>query len=625
MLSRYNAIDIENALQAAEPPPPFPPAGDRPAWEGLRAAFGEEKVAEAIARAEEDAHSEVPPLPATLYLECERTGERGGYEGPMFRRRAMLSRLAVAECLEHKGRFLDPLLNVAWAICEESSWAFPAHQFKLADMERPRVDLGAAMTALDLAELHLLLGLPLDPTLRRRVMRKADQPTLDPALSERIRYEINRRCIAPYLTRHDFFWLYNTQESRVNNWCAVCNAGVVGAAIYMELDTARLAEIIARAARSLDDYLATFDPDGGSEEGPGYWAYGFGNYVLLAHLVEQRTGGRIDFLEGEHVRKIAQFPLRTLLGPGIQVNFSDARREASFHPGLLAFLSRRLDLPPLMALAREQSADPLTSVMPLTWRLRNLFWRPSGEPPGGVPLARHDWFGGMMWMIARLNPDDPNALILAAKGGNNGESHNHNDLGTFIVQVKGEAVITDPGSGRYTRDYFGPHRYDHPAASSMGHSVPVPNRQAQEPGREHAAVLLEHRAEDNLDLLALELKGAYPPEADLASLKRTIALRRDSPRGQVTLEDKAEFATRQGCLESVLITFGAVEIEEGAVILRGERGALRVTFDANTVTPQVQVIHKVDLAEGKRDLRRVIFAGRAKARRVKICLEIEPI
>lgn len=608
MLSRYNAIDIENALKAAKPPPPFPPANDRPAWEELRAAFGEEKVAEAIARAEEDAHSEVPTLPATLYLECERTGERKGYEEPMFRRRAMLGSLAVAECLEYKGRFLDPLLNVAWAICEESSWAFPAHQFQLADMERPRVDLGAAMTALDLAELDLLLG-----------------STLDPALGKRIRYEVDRRCIMPYLTRHDFFWLYNTREHRVNNWCAVCNAGVVGAAIYMEPDIARLAEIIARAARSLDDFLASFDPDGGSEEGPGYWAYGFGHYVLLSHLIEQRTEGKIDFLEGEHIRRIAQFPLRTLLGPGVQVNFSDARREATFHPGLLAFLSRRLELPPLMALAREQNVKFQASAMSVAWRLRNLFWRSSDEPSDGLQLAHHDWFGGMMWMIARFNPDDPNALVLAAKGGNNGESHNHNDLGTFLVQVNGEAVIADPGTGRYTRDYFGPHRYDHPATSSVGHSVPVPNGQLQQAGREYAAILLEHRAEDDLDLLALQLKGAYLPEADLASLKRTIALHRNSPRGLVTVEDEAEFTAKPGRLESVLVTFGTIETGEKAVILRGERGALRVTFDSQAVTPRVEELSGVDLAEGKWDLRRVIFASRQEGRRVKIRLEIEPV
>ena len=92
----------------------------------------------------------------------------------------MLSNLALAECLEGEGRFLDPLLDVAWAICEESSWSWPAHQGDLADMGHPVIDLSVAMTALYLAELDLLL---------------ADR--LDPALGRRIRYEVDRRCLAP--------------------------------------------------------------------------------------------------------------------------------------------------------------------------------------------------------------------------------------------------------------------------------------------------------------------------------------------------------------------------------------------------------------------------------------------
>src|SRR5690606_18281055 len=217
--------------------------------------------------------------------------------------------LALAECLEYKGRFLDALMNIVWAICEESSWAGPAHQHELADMERPYIDLFAATTGLELAEFDALLGAELDPLVGRR-----------------IRYEVNRRLFTPYLNGHQWWWLYKSQRRKVNNWTAVCNAGVVGAALYLEPDMSRLAEMIAKAARSLDDYLETFDADGGSTEGPGYWSYGFGNYVILAHLVEQRTNGRVNFLEGTQIHHISQFPARTLMGHNQFVNFSDCDR-----------------------------------------------------------------------------------------------------------------------------------------------------------------------------------------------------------------------------------------------------------------------------------------------------------
>ena len=36
-------------------------------------------------------------------------------------RRDKLTSLALAECIEYKGRFLDPLLDVIWAMCEQST------------------------------------------------------------------------------------------------------------------------------------------------------------------------------------------------------------------------------------------------------------------------------------------------------------------------------------------------------------------------------------------------------------------------------------------------------------------------------------------------------------------------
>ena len=92
----------------------------------------------------------------------------------------MLANLVLAECLEGKGRFLDPILDLAWAICEESSWVLPAHQTLLTDMQRPVIDLGSAMTSLMLAEMDALVG-----------------AQLDPLLGERIRYEVDRRSFVP--------------------------------------------------------------------------------------------------------------------------------------------------------------------------------------------------------------------------------------------------------------------------------------------------------------------------------------------------------------------------------------------------------------------------------------------
>ncbi len=605
MLSRYNPIDIETALRSSPAQPAFPACTDRAAWAGVRANIGEAHGYEIIAEAEAYAQAPIPALPATLYLEFLRTGQREGFQTPRTKRRNMLSSLVLAECLEGKGRFLDPILNIVWAICEESSWVLPAHQSALTHMNRQIIDLGSAMTSLALAEVDALVG-----------------SQLDPLVGERIRYEVDQRSFIPYLTRHDHWWLHNTWGRRVNNWTAVCNAGVVGAAIYLEKDLARLAEMIARAARSMDDYLSTFDQDGGSSEGPGYWSYGFGYYTILGHLVEQRTAGKIDFMGEEIVRKAAQFPLRTVLGPGVYVNFSDCDRNIRFNSAHLSYLAQRLNLPDLSRLAREQARDKRMGE--ITWGLRELFWRPAPETTGAFVPARQDWFPQLMWMLARDDPADSRGLALAVKGGHNNEMHNQNDVGNFIVHVNDETLIADIGRGRYTRAYFGPDRYKHFVNSSRGHSVPRPNGTEQCAGEEFAAVVLDHRSDSEKDALTLELKGAYPAEADLSSLRRKVILHRVEPRGWVELVDEVQFASRPGQCESVLTTFAAATVEAGVVIIRGQQGALKVCFDPAVVAARVEMEKQVDLGLGPEDVNCVIFGFHQPVKQGTIRLRIEP-
>ncbi|MBX3014987.1 MAG: heparinase II/III family protein [Caldilineaceae bacterium] len=606
-LTRYNVIDIEHSLRETAPTPPFPPLADRAAWAAVGARLGQAQVAAILAQAETDAQTPIPALPATLFLDFARTGERTSYEDRQGLRRRMLWSLTLAECLENRGRFLDPLLDVAWATCEESSWVYPAHEATLADMAYPYLDLGVAGTALNLAEMDALIG-----------------AQLDPRLGKRIRDEVARRCLTPYLTRHDHWWLHQSQTRNVNNWTAVCNSGIVGAALYLEPDPARLAEIIARALRSLDDYLATFDPDGGSSEGPGYWGYGFGYYVILAHLLAQRTNGAIQLLAGERLRQIGAYPLRTLLSRGIYVNFSDCDPAVALEPALLHYLGEQLALPDLHGLAATQQATASQCAY-FDWGLRSLFWLPPTPAPTTYAPARHDWFSGMQWMLARLNPTDPDALVLAAKGGHNDEMHNQNDVGNLIVHWRRESLVADVGVGRYTKAYFGDERYDHFVNSSLGHSVPVVNGQLQGAGPAYAAHLLDHQANDQVDHLWLDLTKVYPPAAGLAALQRRVTLHRTAPHGWISLEDHFAFPREAAPFESALTTFYPVEIGETAVLINGIHGKLRIGFAAEAVEVRLERHVDIDFAHGPQDVLRIVFRLQTPAQQGCIALELVPV
>lgn len=603
-LRQWNVKHVRMVLERAPTFMPFPRTGSD--LGSTKDRLGPEVIADLITAADRDAQSAMPALPERLYAEFRETGRREGYEDAQRERRSMLYRLTLAEWLDGQGRFLPALEEITWARLEETNWAWPAHARTLDHPDHPTVDLAAAMTALDLAELDYLIGDRLSSNLRAR-----------------LRSEVERRVIGPFLHRNDHWWLHTTPEKQVNNWTAVCVAGAVGAALYLETDTGRLAEIVTRGIHSLADYLETFDGEGGSSEGPDYWTYGFGNYAVLAHLLFERSGGAIDLLAGDDLRTIAQFPVRTMLAPGTWVSFSDSDSNPSFHPGLLTLLAQHMDLPDLLGLGMRN--DFAVSVFnQFAWPLRQYAWPlPEAKPTQPGP---HDWYENMGWMISRLDSRDAKSIRLAAKGGHNSEMHNQNDIGSFMVVSGGKVVLTDPGRGRYSKAYFGPDRYRILMASSRGHSVPVINGFEQAEGREHAATVLHHSHAPQADRLELDMTAAYPAEAGLALLHRSVTLDRQAAGGRVLLEDQFQFSQGEGVFQSVLVTPLGAQADNGVVRIGDTEAGLRVDYDAAALDVSLDRHEGVEKQyQPAVDLIRVVFTPRQKTSEGRIALAISPL
>lgn len=603
-LRRWNVRHVRMVLESA---PAFSPFARGATVAAVRSRAGEDAVGQLLAAARADAAEPIPALPADLYLEFMRTGRREGYEDAQRQRRNMLYRLTLAEWLDGQGAFVDAIENIAFARLEETNWAWPAHARMLDMPDHPTVDLAAAMTALDLAEMDYLIGDALSVPLRAR-----------------LRSEIDRRTVAPFLERNDHWWLHSTPDRQVNNWTAVCVAGVVGAACYLETDLDRLANIITRGLHSLADYLETFDSQGGSSEGPDYWSYGFGNYVVLAQLLHARTGGQIDLLDDPQIREIAQFPVRTVLTQGLWASFSDSDSNPTFHPGLLSHLAERLGLPALTELGMQNDFS-VEVFNQFAWPLRQFAW-PLPERNVAFGGTSHDWFADMAWMISRLDPGEPNSLRLAIKGGHNDEMHNQNDVGSLIVVSKGKVVLTDPGRGRYSKAYFGPERYSNIMASSRGHSVPVVNGHEQAEGHQHGASVIAHSHGADADRLTLAMATAYPAEAGITSLERDVVFDRGVPGGRVTLSDSYGLANGAGTFQSVLVTPLAVEAGPETVRIGDAEGGVSVRFDPQAVSVSTERHDGVEKQYAPSvDLTRVLFTALGNAASGRVNLEISPL
>jgi hypothetical protein len=183
--------------------------------------------------------------------------------------------------------------------------------------------------------------------------------------------------------------------------------------------------------------------------------------------------------------------------------------------------------------------------------------------------------------IARLTGETRSgaAFAVAIKAGHNEENHNQNDIGSFVLHVAGENLLTDPGRGLYSRHYFGPQRYDNIFANSYGHSVPRIGGQLQAPGRAHRGELTEVKAEDKVKA---EVKAATVEFAQAYAVKRLVRAKRTlaiEGKGIVILTDAFEFTGKGELVEEAFVTWGEVVAHGPTAAIHCGKHTLRLAIE----------------------------------------------
>jgi len=164
----------------------------------------------------------------------------------------------------------------------------------------------------------------------------------------------------------------------------------------------------------------------------------------------------------------------------------------------------------------------------------------------------------------------------AIKGGHNGQHHNHNDVGSFVVAVRGKAPLLDPGSEIYTARTFSDQRYQSNVLNSFGHAVPRVAGRLQRTGREAAARVEQVAFTALADTLVLDLRAAYDV-AELKVLRRRFFFSR-AAGGRLTVADEVQFTSPQA-FGTALITFSDWNQPAGDRLVVGSgKGAVEVTI-----------------------------------------------
>ena len=132
------------------------------------------------------------------------------------------------------------------------------------------------------------------------------------------------------------------------------------------------------------------------------------------------------------------------------------------------------------------------------------------------------WISDIQVLTARAS----NGFYLATHGGHNAESHNHNDVGDFLLYADGEPVIIDAGRGNYTARTFSAQRYELWFTQAQYHNLPIVNGYGQRAGRDYEAKNVQNKINESQASLNMDIAGAYDKDAGITSWNRTVNLNR---------------------------------------------------------------------------------------------------
>lgn len=562
---------------------PYPDIDDRQGWERLP----DELRRALVADAEPLLGTSWPELKATLFMEFQRNGNRSRYQKESYERRKMLIRLVAAECVENQGRFVDDIINGIWAICEESFWDVPAHNryftrdswnrnHPLPDVTNPVVALFSAETGAVIAYTHYLVGARLDE--------------VDPIVTHRMRHEIRTRLLDPFKERDEWWWLGFVQDEHhkgpPNNWNPWIISNLLAMEMLIEDDEERRAQAIHRCLRGLDRFLSGYHSDGGCDEGISYWGRAGASVFECLDVLDSASNGAVAVWDEPLIQEMARYVYRTHIGGDWYVNFADGTAKTIPDPNIVYHFGEKIGDELLIqhGIASQADLKPENAEFRSFNRFLNTCFRPVPQPAPvpAYPLIRQSWLGGIQVLTARQQEGTSEGLFLAAKGGHNGESHNHNDIGSFIVGLDGQPVLIDAGVEEYTKKTFSAQRYEIWTMQSAYHNLPTINGHQQAPGPQFAARDVTADLDDDHAELRLDIAGAWEDDAGIERWQRAARLERGGD-AQVTIEDTWSLRDDPERIVLTLMAADAVDASTpGRLRLEGpEQRDLIVDYDAD--------------------------------------------
>ena len=514
-----------------------------------------------------------PALSASAYREFRLTGVRRNYQDLYNERNRIISALFFGELIGNQGRYLDSLADRIWSICEQSSWAVPSHNRvrgvtkpDLPDPDEPTLALFSAQTAANLALiLHYL---------------RQSFEEFSPLFLRRVERELKSRVIQPYLQRDDLWWMGLTEiEGKVNNWNPWINSNVLLVTLLTEKDKAIRERVLDKVCLTLDRFLAVYEPDGGCDEGCTYWNKAGGSLFDCLEILHAACG--IDLFSEPLIREIGRFLYRMQINGPWFVNFADGAARIRINASLVYLYGKRINDEALQELGLEAFEALKNEYFfhgNIYDRLRTFSvhreMRGAAEEirrrDSGAAVQSRGLYPRVSWLphtqvgAVREEAGTTQGFFLSFKGGHNNESHNHNDVGSFVVSFNGGPVLIDVGVETYEAKTFSARRYEIWTMQSSYHNLPEINGLMQRFGEEYRA--LEARfvpadGPEGADRFSLDLSRAYGEDALVNRWYREMTFNRKEKA--VEWKESFAFRKRQGFQMHLITPWEPLEPDSG--------------------------------------------------------------
>ena len=390
---------------------------------------------------------------------------------------------------------------------------------------------------------------------------------LHPALSDQQRAWIRQAIVEKGLDQA--MPIYEAQRWWVrvtHNWNQVCNGGIaLGALAIAESEPAKARRILNYAVDSIPLAMNSYAPDGGWNEGPGYWDYATRYNVYFLAGLETALGTDFGLSKIQGFDRAGHFRVDFSSPSGRVFNYADSRD--ALNPSECAlWLARRFRQPvyawqQLDLIERRQRVHALD----LVW------WPSSVQAPAAARWPLDSVYYGVQTAFLRSSWTDPAALWAAIKGGDNKANHSHLDLGAFVLDALGERWFLDFGVDDYNLPaYFGDKRWSYYRLRTESHNTILIDGENQDP--KAAARLLDFTSTPQEAKVSFDLAPAYP-----GRLSKHVRTMRLVNRRAVRLLDEIEAPAPVEILWGA-VTPAEVRIEKDSALLSIGPKRLRARF-----------------------------------------------